>query len=140
MKRDSTGYAAPAPFADTKDCVVRALAAATGCSYKQSSAIFSAAGRKLKQGTYTDISHTVHEQWLAMRLLPNVEGLDLGTFMRLAPKGSFVVHKRSHAFAVVDGVLHDWERGTHERTLIRRAWQVTEATLAKLEATKGLFE
>lgn len=140
MKRDSSSYAAPAPFADKGDCVVRAIATATGCSYAQASGILAAAGRKMKKGTDRSVSLEVNEKWLAMKRLEHAEGLDLGTFIRLAPKGRFVVYKARHAFAVIDGTLHDWQRGTHERTTIQLAWQITEATLAKIEATKGLFE
>ncbi len=140
MKRNSTGYSAPRPEYDRRDCSVRALSVAVECSYEQASAVFSAAGRRLKKGTSVDLSRTVHEDWLHMEPIPGMAGCPVLIFMDLYPKGAFVLHRRGHAFAVIDGVLHDWEEGTKARSEIISAWKVTEKTLAKIEQTRSLFE
>ena len=140
MKRDSTAYAAVRPVYDRSDCSVRALAVATGCTYQQASAIFSAAGRQLKRGTPQDISERVYGEWLGMRILPEVAEWPLAAFIAAHPKGRFVAHRKGHAFAIVDGVLHDWEaNGTKPGSRLRKVWAVTETTLAKIEKTKALF-
>ena len=68
-----------------------------------------------------------------------VEGMDLETFLHVAPKGRFVVHKVGHAFAVVDGVVHDWENTTRPTTRIMRVWKVTEKALRKMDKLRELI-
>ena len=140
MKRDSTAFGAVRPAYDKADCSVRALAVATGCTYQQASAIYSAAGRMLKKGTNVETSVRVHEQWLKMRRITDYDGWMLAAFIAANPKGRFVLHKRGHAFSVIDGVLHDWEDTTKPRTEIRRVWEVTEETLARIEKAAKVFE
>ena len=138
MKKDSTSYGAERPAWDKNDCSIRALATATGCGYAQASMIFTAAGRTLRQGTTTALSQEVYEKWLGMIPLMHVEGMSLGEFARLAHTGNFIVHKFMHAFAVIDGVVHDWEGTSRDATKVVRAWRVTPATRAKL-AKFGAF-
>ena len=61
-------------------------------------------------------------------------------FIRLAPKGAFVLHRRGHAFAVVEGVLHDWADGTEEKSRIVDVWRVTEESRKKMARLAGLLE
>lgn len=138
MRKDSTSYAEVRPVYDTKDCSVRALAVATGCSYEQASAVFSAAGRVMKKGTSVDVSRKVHETWLGM--LPTNPIDFVAAFVAANPKGRFILHSKRHAFAVIDGVVHDWEFSrTGPGTRVIRAWEVTEASLVKMEKAKSLF-
>lgn len=138
MRKDSTSYAEVRPAYDTKDCSVRALAVAAGCTYEQASAVFSAAGRSLKKGTPVDVSRKVHETWLGMRA---VEPMDfVAAFIAANPRGRFILHTKKHAFAVIEGILHDWEFSrVKASSRVIRAWQVTDVTKAKIEKTKGLF-
>lgn len=114
MKKDTTAYGAVRPKWDTRDCTVRAFAVATGCSYEQASAIFSAAGRQLKKGTSVELSAKVHEEMFKMVRTNWV--MPLAAFLLLNPSGRFILHKKGHAFAVVDGVVHDWENTTKAKT------------------------
>ncbi len=140
MKRDSTAYAETRPTWDGKDCSVRALAVALDAPYEQASAVLSAAGRSLRKGTSVLTTERVHEDWLGMRRVRDVEGWPLAAFCLVHPKGRYVLHKTGHAFAVVDGVLHDWQGTTKAATRIVRAWEVTEQALAKMQAARKLFE
>lgn len=69
MKKDTTTYAAPRPFADKADCSIRALMSATGASYEIASMTFSAQGRRMKKGTSVDVSIKVHEEVLGLSLI-----------------------------------------------------------------------
>ncbi len=140
MKRDSTAYAASKPAYDKNDCSVRALAVALGVSYYAASAVFSAAGRGLTKGTSFETSAKVYEEWLGMVRIKEPEGWAIAEFIRLAPKGAFVLHRRGHAFAVVEGVLHDWADGrTEEKSRIVNVWRVTEESRKKMARMVGLL-
>ncbi len=107
-KLNTTAYAAPKPTWDKGDCSVRALMCAVGCSYETASALFSAAGRQLKKGTLVGTSRQVYETWLKMRPLPEVKDWPIAAFAAVYDKGSYIVHRRGHAFAVINGVVADW--------------------------------
>jgi hypothetical protein len=93
----------------------------------------------MKKGTPVDLSHTVYVTWLRMEHIGDVRGWPVAAFIAAYPQGRFIVHRRGHAFAVVDGVLHDWKGGTKVGSKILDVWRVTEATQEKIERTKGLF-
>ena len=138
MRKDTTAYGAERPAWDKNDCSVRALAVATGVPYAVASVAYSVLGRRLGKGTEVTLSERLHIEILGMTRVTAVEGMDLGTFLQVAPKGAFVVHKIGHAFAVVDGVVHDWENTSRVGTRITRVWRVTERARAKMEGLKGL--
>lgn len=132
MKKDTTAYSSARPTWDKSDCSVRALACATGVVYEVASMTFSAQGRRLKKGTDTDLSAKVYEDVLGMVRVRQVEGMDLETFTMVAQTGSYILHKKGHAFAVVNGVVNDWEGTTRHSTRIVSCWKVTEQARAKM--------
>ena len=132
MKKDTTAYGAERPAWDKQDCSVRALAVATGVPYAVASAVFSARGRKLKAGTPVTLSDDLFVNILGMRRVELAEGLRLEAFLEVAKTGRFTVHKKGHAFAVVDGVVHDWEGTSRGSTVLIRVYRVTEAARAKM--------
>jgi len=141
VKKDSTAYSAERVVWDTKDCAVRALAVATGVPYTVASVTFSAQGRRIKRGTDQETSTKLYETVLGMRRVELAEGLRLGAFLEVARTGSFIVHKKGHAFAVVEGVVHDWEgKTTRDNTTIVRCWKVTEVARGKMEKMQELLE
>ena len=139
MRKDTTSYGAERPAWDSKDCSVRALAVATGVPYAVASVAYSVLGRRLKAGTQVSLSERLHIEILGMTRITAVEGMDLETFLQVVPTGRYVVHKTGHAFAVIDGVVHDWENTTRAGTRITRVWKVTERARAKMEGLKGLI-
>jgi hypothetical protein len=139
MRKDTTSYGADRPAWDKNDCSVRALAVATGVPYAVASVAYSVLGRRVRAGTEVSLSERLHIEILGMVQITAVEGMDLETFLQVAPKGRYVVHKVGHAFAVVDGVVHDWENTTRPATRITRVWKVTERARAKMEGLKGLI-
>ncbi len=140
MRRDTTAYSAVRPEWDKNDCSVRALACATGVRYIVASTIFTAQGRSVKKGTPTELSIKLHEEVLGMRRIELAEGMRLEDFLGFAKTGRFVVHKAHHAFAVVDGVVHDWETTTKDSTKITKVWKVTEKAQAKMSAMAKMVE
>lgn len=139
MRHDSTSYAQVRPKWDRNDCSVRALAVAVGLTYEQAGAIFAAFGRKMKEGTSVETSIRVMEERLKMRRLELSDGPEeLKYFALYQDKGRFVLHRRGHAFALVEGVIHDWE-GTRATTQVIRAWEVTPETLEIVERYKELL-
>jgi len=139
MQTNSNEYAATRVAWDKNDCSIRALACAAGCSYEQASAIYSAAGRILKKGTTLKNTRKVLETWFGMTRLSDVKGDTLAVFIALHPHGRYIVHKDGHAFAVIEGIVHDWDRDIKRQPVIIDAWQVTPITAKKLEALKDLF-
>lgn len=139
MKKDLTLYGETCPTWDTNDCAVRALAVATGATYAQASLFFNATGRQLKKGTPYSSVELVCEEWLGMKPIKSAEEMPLGLFAAAAV-GRFMVLKRGHAFAVIDGVVHDWETSTKESTVVVKAWMVTPVTLARIKAAARLQE
>ena len=140
MRRDTTAYSAVRPEWDKNDCSVRALACATGVHYIVASMTFTAQGRSVKKGTPTELSTKLHEEVLGMRRIEMAEGMRLEDFVGFATTGSFIIHKAHHAFAVVDGVIHDWENTTKDSTKIVRAWKVTEKAREKMSAMAKMVE
>lgn len=141
MRKDSTTYAAVRPDWDRNDCSVRALATAAGVNYETASAAFSASGRRLRKGTEVSLSEELYESKLGMRRIGLAEGLRLEAFLEVARTGRFVLHRKNHAFAVVDGVVHDWEgTKTRESTVLLRVWKVTETAQLKLKRMEELVK
>ncbi len=142
MKKDSTGYAAIRPAWDTRDCSVRALAVSTGVGYETASAAFSAQGRVLKKGTPRTLSENFYENVLGMKRVTMAEGMRLEAFLMVARSGSFLVHKKGHAFAVVEGVVCDWEgtRTSHAGTMLEQVWKVTDLARGKMRKMEELMK
>lgn len=105
-----------AGFTERNDCAVRAYAIYSGTSYTTSHSIFTKSGRKRGKGT-------------SLATLDRVLGEDarfncrmtLSALRRLHPTGSVYAVKRGHAFAMVNGVVHDtWKVG--EKVQVRAYW------------------
>jgi hypothetical protein len=130
----TANYAAPAEGAnETNDCAVRALAVAACIAYADAHAIMARNGRRPRRGTPTDIITKACRDaapgaesltWSEL-YVPRVDSRyysrgfrTVAAFARAYPVGHFVAWSRTHAFAIVDGVLHDW-RATRGKTMQR---------------------
>ena len=90
---------------ERNDCVVRALTIALNRSYDEMHAICGAAGRKPRKGMYVyQIEQALQKKftWVMRH-----ERVTFAQFARINPKGRFVVIKRGHAVALIDGVWYD---------------------------------
>jgi hypothetical protein len=140
MKKDSTAYGKDRPSWDKSDCSVRALATAVGCTYEQASAVYTAAGRRVGKPTPVEITYKVMGDWLGLRSLDGVRGMQLQELAELAKAGRYVVHLRNHALAVVEGVVQDWDSLDNRRAKVETVWRMTPEALGKMERLKKLWE
>lgn len=89
---------------ESKDCAVRAVSIACDIPYHEAHERFSKAGRKPNNGVDLELLVKV------MGKRPYDGSMTLSRFLAFKPKGRFVAIKRGHAFAVVNGVVHDWSK------------------------------
>jgi hypothetical protein len=136
MKHDSTAYSAiQAPQGERADCSVRALAIAAGMSYADAYQAFKEAGREDGKRTSWAVSCRLYERLGFCRHETRTCRYDgrriAASYMTVAqlirghPKGRFILNRRGHAFALIDGVVHDWASGTGPRSRVRAAWKIT---------------
>lgn len=112
---------------ETKDCTVKAVAAATGCSYSDAHAAMAKTGRKPRKG-----SHCSNMVTACKSLGFTMERLQRSEYraktMRTAPRdarfqhGEYIMATSGHVAAVVDGDVIDWTTGRLHR--IQAAYQV----------------
>jgi hypothetical protein len=98
--------------AETNDCVVRALSLAFNREYGEVHGVCAKVGRKPRRGMYrsqTDkaIQILTGNKTAVLEKYSRGNRCTLKTFARDNPKGNFVVIKRGHAVALIDGVYHD---------------------------------
>jgi hypothetical protein len=101
---------------ENRDCTVRSLALAAGINYSDAHKCCSEAGRRPRQGL---LDHGIQK---AVSLASSRFGITAkliapphGTFAQMREKynqGRYIFTSSRHAFAVIDGVLHDsWHVG-----------------------------
>jgi hypothetical protein len=148
MRKDPTAYSAAE--GDLHDCSVRALAIAAGIPYEEAHRLFKEAGRADNKPTPTAVTRalfkrlgfTKHTTFLGYGArynrrrdtwTPIANYPTLARFIKAHPRGRFTVHRTGHAFALINGVVHDWpsERftrafpATGSRSRVVGAWEVT---------------
>lgn len=98
---------------DTNDCAVRAYALFKGIPYAEAHALFKKEGRKNGRGT----SFTIIRSLLGGKG-ENGGRMTLASLRSKFPQGRVYAIKRGHAFAIIDGVIHDtWQVGNKSRVL-----------------------
>jgi hypothetical protein len=122
VQKVTAAYAAPASVpGETKDCAVRALAVAACVAYETAHAACAANGRANRRGTHPATIEAAARQLVASARRDDsmarhgayAKYHTVGSFAKANPKGHFVVWSQSHAIAICDGIIHDWEsRGT----------------------------
>ncbi len=109
MKNFISANPRPTDLRESNDCTVRATSLAMNKPYLEIHTAYSVAGRKPRRGVTI---HTMNKalQWITKSNQVMVRVLDEPTFAQFAkanPKGRFIVTKRGHAVALIDGVWHD---------------------------------
>lgn len=90
----------PGVVRDRNDCTVRALMTVTGATYGTVEAVLSAYGRKVGRGfAIYDWLKSVGHVAFGKRFVP-CRPDDIGTFL---------IGNRGHVWAIVNGVMHDYE-------------------------------
>lgn len=111
---------------DKRDCTVRALSLAANLPYKNVHSAFEVMGRKDRQGTYGKKVLQGVCRILEIKAIQVKRSGTLKKFLIQNPKGNFWCLKRGHAFAIIDGVVHDEK---NENCHIKGCWLITKAIL-----------
>jgi hypothetical protein len=140
-----------AQFHESNDCTVRAFASATSLSYAISHTLALEAGRVNRKGFWTRhiAKRAVENGWIKdytetpMLDLERAKGYSgytnqrwanayptLAQAMPLMMKGRYMVETANHAFAVVDGVIHD---NSYKLRMRRRVIRILEITLKEVK-------
>ena len=132
MEKTSAKYSTlPAMNGEANDCVVRAFSIVLDKPYNEVHAQCEKHGRKFGKGTYPHTQRKVandngmteiYEKELH-KLSPSGENPTVLQFLKAYPTGKYYVCRSGHAFAIIDGVIHDWARGTGIRSRITRAFR-----------------
>lgn len=128
MRKATAAYSArPRKFdADNRDCSVRALRIVANCDYEQAHTTLAKLGRKMKRGIYNSTMDAACACFALTRVSAPAGGSSpyptLAQFLREHRTGRFLIQRTGHYFAVIDGVVHDWPRGTGARSRVRCVW------------------
>lgn len=130
MRKNWTAYSNPShsTVGERHDCAVRALAIALGAEYDNARALYAAYGRKPRQGTPSSVTAALM-QWVGATTVDHwnprsLLNLTLAQFIQAHPTGCYWLARRGHAFALLDGVVHDWRHGTGARSRIVQAYRM----------------
>jgi len=128
---DAGRSAADKAHNDTNSCTVNALANSTGWDWNLCHDIAAQSGRKRGKGHWPQfVLKTAGHFGCRSRKLTRIRKNHSWTvqkFVKLNPTGSFYVASSRHAFAIVDGVVKDWQ---HNGDLVRivEAYRIVQAT------------
>lgn len=135
------GYDSPLARAERADCVVRAVASASGMEYEKAHKwVADTFNRKPKKGTFgfpigmnrmsKDGKRLNRKK---VRTIPSdhltTNGgrskMSVGTFIKEYNKGTYIVRVTGHAFTIKDGsVIGNWEDATKKRRIVKNAWKI----------------
>ncbi len=112
----------------TTDCVVRAIATATGKDYLECRRKLNQAKRELGYSNYKDTKFLYDYLKDYPRLIfkpvkgePRIKGSD---FCELHPKGTYILKMAGHITACIDGVILDtWDCSYRS---VYTAWEITK--------------
>lgn len=110
---------------ETRDCVVRASTIATGLPYDVVHSKYKAAGRKDKKGTPVNLIGEVLDYETGFKAQTRRSAQTLNRFLAVYKTGRWVMCNSRHAWAVIDGVVHD-DGPIGARTKVLYAWRIKE--------------
>lgn len=110
-----------AAFMESKDCTVRAIAAALRIPYAKAHEAARLAGRRMRKGFWPDrILKSMGVEFTESRMYDEKRAKagnyrtspypTLSQVLPLLSEGRYILDTRNHAFAVVDGVVYDGSR------------------------------
>lgn len=108
---------------DKGSCSVNALAIAADISWEEAQSLLASAGRKINKPCSPEKLTSV--AGYKFKQVVN-ERMSLAEFVRLFPRGRYIVHIYNHYFAVINGKCHDYYRHGNF-TVIKEAWRVKPA-------------
>jgi hypothetical protein len=96
---------------ESNDCTVRATSLAINKPYQDVHGVFAKHGRRDGKGvtlaTLIAVLIDLTKNNLKIVASHAIRRETLASFIKTHPKGKYLVIKRGHAFAVIDGVAHD---------------------------------
>ena len=112
IKHQRDYYASLGDGLEKSDCAVRALSVAGCMSYADAHAVLARHGRLPRKPTRWNVIRRAMEELFPEVQFQGLEGtcpLTLARVCEIYPKGNFILFTRRHAFALCDGVVHDWQ-------------------------------
>lgn len=126
---------------ESSDCVVRAIASASGMEYDKSHSFVSKVfGRKPKKGTFgfamgmdrlSNENKRINRKKVTIIPKSNLKTnggkskMTVGTFIKEYNKGSYVLTVIGHAFTIKDGVvIGNYSDSTKKRKIVHGAWKI----------------
>lgn len=95
---------------ENNDCAVRAVASATGKSYKETHTMFRSFGRRNRKGSTLKMIGNSLTKLHTKEVEINSPNCTVNQFLKHSKKGTYVLIVRRHAFALIDGVVYgNWE-------------------------------
>lgn len=136
------GYAdSPLAKSERADCVVRAIASASGMTYdKAHKWVADTFNRKPKRGTYgftirmNNMSKenkrlyrkkvtTISKEYLKTN--GGKSKMTVGTFIKEYNRGTYILSVTGHAFTIKDGsVIGNWDDAVKVRRIVKSAWKI----------------
>ena len=106
-----------AAYLESRDCTVRAVAAALSIPYSNAHDAAREAGRRMRRGFWSErILKAMNIEFTETRMYDDKKAKGgsctsgyptLAQVMPLLKSGRYILDTRNHSFAVVDGVVHD---------------------------------
>ena len=118
----------PSDLYESNDCTIRATSLAMNKPYQDVHKAYSIAGRKPRRGaTISTMNKALQIITKSSKTLVRVpDEPTFAQFARTKPKGRFIVTKRGHAVALIDGVWHDAHAsGAGSRSRVKFYYEVS---------------
>lgn len=101
---------------ERNDCAVRAFSNALNKPYYEIHEQFKRMGRRSRCGTSSNLCFKAMLMYNVKLMSPVRQIITHAQFVRMNPKGHFIVMSRSHAWAIKDGVVYDaWRPGPRKQ-------------------------
>lgn len=118
---------------DNNNCTICALSTAAGIPYNEAFAIGVKAGRKTGKGFQTTkLMEVARKCGIEYRKI-KCGSITIQKFIAKYPVGRFVVRRRGHAFAIIDGTIYDHTKNTPLQR-ITDIWKVESKRLDTIKA------
>lgn len=117
---------------DTNNCTICALSTASCIPYNEAYEIGKKAGRKNGRGFITSkLMDVARKNGINFQKI-KTGGITIQKFLQKYPQGRFVVNRRGHAFAIIDGTIYDHLENTPLQR-IKGIWKVESKRLDTLK-------
>jgi len=118
---------------DNNNCTICALSTSAGIPYNEAFEIGKAAGRKTGRGFHTEkLALTAKKHGISLRKMKH-KPITIQKFLERYPTGRYLVRRRGHAFAIIDGIIYDHLTNTPLQR-ITDSWKVESKRLDTIKA------